>query len=273
MPGRSACWAAYASEPADLGRHLALIAGTSSCVMAMSAEPRAFPGGWGPYFGAALPDCWISEGGQSVTGALLDHVVRLHGAGGNPTPERHRAIIERIMQLREEEGLDLAGRLHVLPDFHGNRSPLADPHALGVISGLTLDASFDSLCRLYWRTCVSIALGIRHILETLNASGFVIDTLHVTGGHTKNPLLMELYADAVGCIVVAPEADEAVLTGTAMVAATGAGLYPDLASACAAMRQRGRQRNPDPAAWPRFDRDFRVFLEMHKQRQVLDAMQ
>ena len=38
------------------------------------------------------------------------------------------------------------------------------------------------------------------------------------------------------------------------------------------MRQRGRQRNPDPAAWPRFDRDYRVFLEMHKQRQVLDAI-
>ena len=262
----------FAGEPGELGRHVALIAGTSSCIMAMSPEPRAFPGGWGPYFGAALPGCWISEGGQSVTGALLDHVVRLHGAGGNPTPERHRAIVERIMQLRAQEGLDLAGRLHVLPDFHGNRSPLADPHALGVISGLTLDVSFDSLCRLYWRTAVSIALGIRHILETLNASGFVIDTLHVTGGHTKNPLLMELYADAVGCTVVEPEADEAVLAGTAMVAATGAGLYPDLASACSAMRQRGRERQPDPAAWPRFDRDFRVFLEMHKQRQKLDAI-
>ncbi len=262
----------FAGDQADLVRHLALIAGTSSCVMALSPEPRSFPGGWGPYFGAALPGCWISEGGQSVTGALLDHVVRLHGAGGNPTPERHRAIIERIMQLREAEGLDLAGRLHVLPDFHGNRSPLADPHALGVISGLTLDASFDSLCRLYWRTCVAIALGIRHILETLNASGFVIDTLHVTGGHTKNPLLMELYADASGCTVVEPLADDAVLTGTAMVAATGAGLYPNLVSACAAMQKRGRVRKPDPEAWLRFDRDFRVFLQMHKHRQALEAI-
>ena len=179
--------------------------------MAMSSERRPFAGGWGPYFGAALPDCWIGEGGQSATGALLDHIIRLHGAGGEPSAARHGEIAERIMALRAEEGLDLAGRLHVLPDFHGNRSPLADPHALGVISGLTLDASFDSLCRLYWRTAVSIALGVRHILETLNESGFVIDTLHVTGGHTKNPLLMELYADAVGCTVIEPLADEAVL--------------------------------------------------------------
>ena len=38
----------------DLDRHLALIAGTSSCVMAMSPQRRPFRGGWGPYFGAAL---------------------------------------------------------------------------------------------------------------------------------------------------------------------------------------------------------------------------
>src|SRR5690606_10259104 len=120
---------------------------------------------------------WLNEGGQSATGALLDHVIRLHGAGGEPDAAMHRRIGERIMELREKEGLDLAGRLHVLPDFHGNRSPLADPHALGVISGLTLDASFDSLCRLYWRTAVAIALGVRHILERLNQNGYVIDTL------------------------------------------------------------------------------------------------
>jgi FGGY-family pentulose kinase len=263
----------FAGEPAELNRHLALIAGTSSCVMAMSPDERPFAGGWGPYYGAGLPGCWIAEGGQSATGALLDHVIRLHGAGGEPTPERHREIAERIMALRAEEGLDLAGRLHVLPDFHGNRSPLSDPHALGVISGLTLDASFDSLCRLYWRTSVAIALGVRHILETLNAGGFVIDTLHVTGGHTKNPLLMELYADAVGCTVVEPLADEAVLTGTAALAATGAGLYPDLASACASMRQPVRDRRPNPAARERFDRDYRIFLEMHRQRQALDEME
>ena len=262
----------FAGEPAELNRHLALIAGTSSCVMAMSPTERQFAGGWGPYWGAGLPGCWIAEGGQSATGALLDHVIRLHGAGGEPTAERHGAIAERIMALRAEEGLDLAGRLHVLPDFHGNRSPLADPHALGVISGLTLDASFDSLCRLYWRTAVSIALGVRHILDTLNAGGFLIDTLHVTGGHTKNPLLMELYADAVGCIVVEPLADEAVLIGTAALAATGAGLYPDVASACAGMRQPGRERRPNPAAKARFDRDYRVFLEMHRQRQALDEI-
>ena len=38
------------------------------------------------------------------------------------------------------------------------------------------------------------------------------------------------------------------------------------------MQQPGRERRPNPAAWPRFDRDYRVFLEMQRQRQVLDAL-
>jgi FGGY-family pentulose kinase len=262
----------FAADAENIGRHLALIAGTSSCVMAMSPDPRPFAGVWGPYFGAALPELWLSEGGQSATGALLDHVIRWHGAGGEPSAAMHARIAARIGELRQAEGLDLAGRLHVLPDFHGNRSPLADPHAVGVVSGLTLDASFDSLCKLYWRTAVAIALGVRHILEALNRNGYVIDTLHVTGGHTRNPLLMELYADATGCTVVEPELDEAVLTGTGMVAATAAGLFPSLPSACVAMRQQGRARKPNPAAAHRFDRDYRIFLEMHRQRRALDAM-
>jgi len=262
----------FAGDNSKISRHLALIAGTSSCVMALSSKPQPFTGFWGPYFGAALPDLWLTEGGQSATGALLDHVIRSHGAGGEPDVTMHTRIVNRIMQLRAAEGLDLAGRLHVLPDFHGNRSPLADPHAVGVISGLTLDASFDSLCRLYWRTAVSIALGVRHVLEKMNENGYLIDTLHVTGGHTKNPLLMELYTDATGCTVVEPLSDS-VLIGTATVAATAAGQYPDLAKACIGMQQEGKQRQPDKAAATRFDRDYRIFLEMHRQRQALDEIE
>jgi FGGY-family pentulose kinase len=263
---------AFVGDPGGIDRHLALIAGTSSCVMALSAEPRPTQGVWGPYYGAVLPDCWLNEGGQSATGALLDHIIRWHGAVGAPNAENHRAIVARVMELRESEGLDLAGRLHVLPDFHGNRSPLADPYAVGVISGLTLDSSYDSLCRLYWRTAVGIALGVRHILEALNERGYGIDTLHVTGGHLKNPLLMELYADAAGCTVVEPATTDAVLLGSGMVAARAAGFYESLREAAEGMQQGGRRREPNPAARPRFDADYEVFLRMHTQRREIDAI-
>lgn len=57
---------------------LGLICGTSSCHMAISPQPLFVPGVWGPYFSAVVPGMWLSEGGQSATGKLLDHIVDTH---------------------------------------------------------------------------------------------------------------------------------------------------------------------------------------------------
>jgi FGGY-family pentulose kinase len=259
----------HLSASPELERQAALIAGTSSCIMALSRAPRMIPGIWGPYLGGALPGLWMNEGGQSAAGALLDHVLRLHGH--EPSSAVHGRVIVRTAELRSAD-IDLAPRLHVLPDFHGSRSPQTDPCALGVISGLPLDSSFDALCRLYWRACVAIALGLRDILEHFRDHGAAIDTLHVTGGHTRNPLLMELYADATRCRTIEPSAPDAVLLGTAMVAATGCGLYPTATAAGAAMHQRGTIREPAAASADRYERDWRVFLEMQRNRRVVEGL-
>jgi len=264
--------AAFAGETENLERHLGLIAGTSSAVTALNLNPRPARGLWGPYFGALLPECWLIEGGQSASGAALDHVIATHGAGSTPSPEMHEKVIARIGELQSQAGHELAPRLHVLPDFHGNRSPFANPDALGVISGLNLDASFDGLCALYWRTCVAIACGIRQILETLNAQGYEIDTLHIAGGHTRNPLLMALYADMTGCVVNEMPGADAMLLGTAISAAKAAGLYPDLKSAATAMAQETIRREPDASRKARYDADFAIFKKMHAHRAEIDAM-
>ncbi|MCY1556039.1 hypothetical protein D9M68_927480 [compost metagenome] len=72
--------------------------------------------------------------------------------------------------------------------------------------------------------------------------------------------------------MVESRAPDATLLGMAMVAATAAGLYPSLDAACLAMQQGGRERAPDPAARAQFDKDYRIFLAMLEQRQVIDAM-
>lgn len=255
-----------------LEQSVALIAGTSSCIVAFNRAAKPGKSLWGPYFEALLPGHWLVEGGQSATGALLDHMVRMHASGGEPTLELHARIVARICELRVEEGQHLAPNLHVLPDFHGNRSPLADPRATGVISGLTLDASFDGLCRLYWRTSVAIALGIRHILEALGQYGYRFETLHVTGGHVQNPLLVELYADVTGCKVVVPKTRDAVLLGTAMAAAVAGGVHATLQVAAGAMDQGQAERHADPTRAKDYDRDYRRFLAMVRHREELRAL-
>lgn len=263
----------HAGNPEALEHRLALIAGTSSCVVAFSRDRKCSAGMWGPYYEAVFPGIWLVEAGQSATGALLDHIVRMHAAGGEPTAALHDRIIRRIAELRATEGDAFAGRIQVLPDFHGNRSPLADPHAVGVISGLTLDASFDGLCRLYWRTGIGIALGLRHILERMRDYGYVPDTLHIAGGHVKNAMLMELYSDVTGCKVVVPAMNEAVLLGTAMAASVSCGLHKTLAAAGAAMYPGGYERLPDESRKALYDRDYRRFLAMYRHRAELDSME
>ncbi|CDZ70253.1 FGGY-family pentulose kinase [Neorhizobium galegae bv. orientalis] len=261
-----------ASEGSKLETSVALIGGTSSCIVAFTKDSKPGRSLWGPYYEAILPGHWLVEGGQSAAGALLDHIVMMHAAGGEPTAELHGRIIARVGELRAETEGDIAPNLHVLPDFHGNRSPLADPHATGVISGLTLDTSFDGLCRLYWRTCVSIALGIRHILDALSDYGYRFETLHVTGGHVNNPLLIELYADVTGRKVVIPENRDAVLLGTAMAAAVAGGVHGSLFEAGQAMDGGGTERLPDPARAEQYGRDYRRFLAMVRHREELRGM-
>ncbi|MEM7041953.1 MAG: FGGY-family carbohydrate kinase [Pseudomonadota bacterium] len=256
----------------ELRRQAALMIGTSSSVMALSPDPTFIRGAWGPHFGAVLPGCWVYDAGQSASGALLDHIVRSHGEGGEPDAAMHRRIVDRIIELRSEEGGQFGSGLHVLPDFHGNRSPLAAPSAVGVLSGLRLDTSFDGLCRLYWRAAVGLALGIRQILENLDAHGFAIERLHAAGGHTKSPALMQLYADATGCTLIETDDDDTVLRGTAAVAASAAGLHQDLSKAAGVYAQPGRRRLPDARHARQLDDDYRVHLEMQKHRQVLESL-
>lgn len=259
-------------RPDVLNRSIAMIAGTSTCHMAVSAEPRKIAGVWGPYFGAMLPGLWLNEAGQSATGALLDHVLDWHAEGRNLGPQRHAGVLARLQDMLAMEGPALVGALQVVPDFHGNRSPLADPSATGAISGLTLDHSFESLARLYYATAIGIALGTRHILDCLGRQGYDVRTLHLTGGHVANPLLVSLYADATGREVLIPKEEDSVLLGTAAVAATAARLHPTLSDAASAMIKPGRSIKPAGASEGFFDTQYRRFLLMLDHQDALRAI-
>jgi FGGY-family pentulose kinase len=249
---------------------VSMVGGTSSCVMRFSTEPQFIRSFWGPFFGAGLDDRWVLEGGQSATGALLDQLIRTH-FGREATVELHQQILGRITELLAANA-DLGKEIHILPDFHGNRSPLGDARSLGVIHGLRLDSSFDGVSTLYYRAMVSLALGIRQIIELMETHGAPIRSLHLGGGHAKNAVLAHLYADATGRDVVISSGDEAMLHGTAMTAASAAGWHPSLGAAASAMKRPTKILSPKLARAKSLDRDYRIFLKMQEQRRELESL-
>lgn len=256
----------------SLDGQVAIIGGTSSCIIAFAREPRFGRSLWGPYYESVFPEHWLVEAGQSATGGLLNHLLQIHSATADSSVPRHQQVIARILELKAEEGHDFAAGINILPDFHGNRSPFADPHMTGVISGLTLDTSFDGLCRLYWRACVAIALGLKQILNTMGKAGYTHERITLTGGHVKNPLLTQLYADVSGCSIVLPDVADAVLLGTAINAATAAGWHDTLFASGTAMRRGGKMIKPDPSAAERYERDYKRLLAMQRHRAELSGM-
>ena len=235
---------------------LALIGGTSSCLIGQGRE-SVFAGSlWGPYFAAIHPGRWAFEAGQSATGGLLNHLLEVHAEGGQATEARHQEVIARITAALAEHGPGFADGLDILPDFHGNRSPFADPTMTGMIAGLTLDKSFDGLCKLYWRASIAIALSLRQILEHLGGNGIPASGLHLAGGHRRNPLLSRLYADVTGLAVHISPTEDVVLLGSAINAAAASNLYPGLTPAAAAMQAAPTRLDPDPALAGHYDRQY-----------------
>lgn len=257
----------------NFNNRLALIGGTSSCHMAVSREPRFIDGVWGPYYSAMVPGWWLTEGGQSATGALIDHVIESHARGPELRADAaahgttaYALLNDRLDALSAAAPFPaaLTSELHVYPDFHGNRSPRADSSLRGMVSGLRLTDSVDALALLYLATIQAIAHGTRHIIEAMNARGYLIDTLIACGGDLKNPAFVREHADVTGCRLVLPREPEAVLLGSAMLGAVAAGAFPDLEHAMAAMNTASHVVAPAGGATGEFHaRKHQVFHRMH----------
>jgi D-ribulokinase len=220
-----------AAKPSDPRRRLALILGTSSSCMALADEPRFLDGIWGPHFGVLTPNQWLIDGGQSAFGGAIDRLLRMHPVFA----ELSARVGPQALQTLEKEIVARAGGLsqaawiaeglHVLPDFIGNRSPLADAGARGAMIGMDLRDDSASLQELYVAGLCGLAYGLADIVRKLEESDYEFDSIVVSGGAARSPLVRQVIADVCGKTVESPETPEPVLLGSAMVGAVVAGKH------------------------------------------------
>ncbi|MFB3896056.1 MAG: FGGY-family carbohydrate kinase [bacterium] len=262
--------------PSLIETRVALIGGTSTCHMAASRKPYFINGIWGPYYSAMIPGMWLTEGGQSATGALIDHVIYSHArskelesALGGQQKSIYEVLEKILDEMAKKQGLVSSAFLtqdrHVLPYFHGNRSPRANPTLRGMMTGLTLNNSVEELAVQYLSTLQAIAYGTRHIIETMNQNGYRIKHIFATGGGTKSKLYLREHADATGCPIIMGQEPEAVILGSAILGAVASGVFPNILSAMQQMSRKGKVIEPNKGKIAEYhNKKYKAFLNLYE---------
>ena len=114
--------------------------------------------------------------------------------------------------------------LLVLPYLAGERTPIFDPDARGLILGLTLRHGPPEVARA---VIEGIAFAIRHNVETMAAVGSECTEIVGVGGGTRDGLLPQIVADVLGREQAMCDPVVGASFGSAMLAARAGSLTRD----------------------------------------------
>jgi ribulose kinase len=135
---------------------------------------------------------------------------------------------------------------------------------------LTLGETEIEAVLWYYAAIQAIAYGTRHIIETMNEKGYQIRKIHLCGGFLKNRLFIQENADITGCEVILPEEHEAVLLGTAILAAVAAGEFSDISQGMQAMCHGAEVIKPDREVFSFHAAKYEIFKEMYDFQKKID---
>jgi len=118
------------------------------------------------------------------------------------------------------------GGVHFVPAFVGLGSPHWDPHARGMISGMTLATGRAEIVRA---ALEGIAYQTRELVEAMEADSHEeLQELRVDGGAAANDFLMQFQADILGKRIVRPSDTETTALGAAYLAGLATGFFKGL---------------------------------------------
>ena len=235
--------------------------GTSGTVLAPTAQPLVDPGLRAHTFCHVVPGTWY------IMGVVLS-------AGGAFSWYRDRFARELAGTPGADAMLDAeagsvppgADGVTFLPYLQGERTPHRNASARGAFLGLSLAHARAHMTRAVLE---GIAFALRDSLSILQELGLSPGHLLLTGGGAKSPFIRRLQADVYGVPVSTVNREEGPAYGAALLAAVGAGEFPDLARAARATLTRGGAEQPDSrahrdyqTAYDRFRASYRASLSL-----------
>lgn len=200
-------WAEAAGIGVRAPGDIMLMYGTTMFLTQVLTEPTPHPGLWTTC--GTWPGTYTLAAGMATSGAVTDWLRTL--TGGDFTD-----LVDEAAQVPPG-----SRGLLVLPYFAGERTPLFDPEARGMIAGLTLSHGRPEL---YRAVLEGIGYGVRHNLEAMAAAGGQATRLVAVGGGTKGGLWTRIVSDITGLPQQLPADTVGAALGDALLAAEAVGL-------------------------------------------------
>ncbi|OII22019.1 sugar kinase [Curtobacterium sp. MCBA15_016] len=235
-------WAEGVSVGAAAPGRMFLQYGTTMFMIAPTDEPVSVPGMWTTV--GTRPGQPSVAGGMATSGAITDWLRRLVDGEWSTMLEEARCA-----------GIGANGLL-MLPYFAGERTPIADPDARGVIAGLTVRHTRGDL---YRATLEATAYAVRHNVEVLREAGVEVHELVGAGGGLLGRLWPTIVSDVTGLPQTVPSVTIGACYGSALLAA---GLVADVD--VSAWNPPAARIEPDPAATAAYEPGYRDYRELYE---------
>jgi len=232
-------WAEAASvgvrEPGDT----MIMYGTTMFLVQAVAEARPVPGLWATR--GVFPGSYSLAAGMATSGAITDWLRELFDGD--------------FAELVASAGQVPAGSrgLLMLPYFAGERTPVPDPSARGVIAGLTTS---HGRAELYRAALEGTAYGVRH---NLSAMGPETRRLVAVGGGTQGRVWTGIVSDVTRTPQQLPTETVGACFGDAFLAAVAIGAEPDIER----WNPVAEAVEPDPARADRYDEFYRHYRALY----------
>lgn len=245
---------------------MAFITGSSHLMLGQSAAPLHAKGIFGAYTDAVVPGQYTVEGGQISTGSVIKWFKE--NFCGKEAALAHARGVDTYTILNELAAQVPIGSegLIVLDYWQGNRTPYIDPEARGIMRGFSLKHTTGHVFRAIME---GIAYGSEHIFRTFRTNGFVVQEMVMAGGPTQSPLWVQIHSDVSNLPITLTQVPDAPALGSAILAAVGAGLYPDVQTAANAMVHVTRRIEPKADAHQAYQFYADQYIETYPRLQDL----
>ena len=244
---------------------LVKILGTSTCDILIWPNDKTLadiPGVCGIVNGSVIGGFYGIEAGQSAVGDIFLWFINYL------VPEKYGKTIEQKFENLEKEAAELKpgeSGLLALDWNNGNRTILVDVRLTGLLLGQTLHTKPHEI---YRALIESTAFGALAIIDRVEEYGVHINEIVNCGGlATKNPLLMQIYADVTNRPMVVSKSEQTPALGAAIFAAVSAGEqisgFKDINHAQKVMTGTGNVFNPIPENHRTYKKLYAIYRQLH----------